>query len=255
LHFVRETKPPSTKEMVAYGFYRLCLVTKGRGLLHTAAADYSLEVGDVFFQLPGVPSSLEYDERLEYMYIGYVGAYAQALTDSLRLSDRRCYFSDFSHLLDLWKSAIKVNAPFADFAAEGVLLFTLADMGSRMGAGSDSDRQERTAFTQIKKHIDDRFADPDLSLEQMAHDLNYNAKYISTLFKRRMQVGVAEYISILRVQQACTLMEEGITSVKDISFLCGFRDPLYFSKVFKSRMGVSPRGHIAELANKSGKDE
>ena len=188
---------------------------------------------------------------MEYMYIGYMGAYAMALTDRLRLNARHCYYAEFTHLLDIWKTAIAVEAPFDDFAAEGTLLLTLADIGSRMGVAKENERHENGAFSHIKRHIDEHFSDPNLSLELLAHELNYNAKYISTLFKRRMQVGVAEYLNILRVQQACVLMEEGITSVKDISFLCGFRDPLYFFKVFKARMGVSPRGHMAELTKKN----
>jgi AraC-like DNA-binding protein len=189
------------------------------------------------------------------MYIGYVGAYAMALTDRLRLNARHCYYAEFTHLLDIWQTAIAVDAPFDDFAAEGALLLTLADIASRMGVEKENDRRESGAFFQIKRHIDEHFADPDLSLELLAHELNYNAKYISTLFKRRMQVGVAEYINILRVQQACTLMAEGITSVKDLSFLCGFRDPLYFSKVFKMRMGISPSGHIERLSQQTDERE
>ena len=60
-------------------------------------------------------------------------------------------------------------------------------------------------------------------------------------------MGVSEYIATIRIQYACTLMEQGLSSVSDIALLCGFSDPLYFSKVFKKRMGISPRAHINEI--------
>jgi AraC-like DNA-binding protein len=47
-------------------------------------------------------------------------------------------------------------------------------------------------------------------------------------------------------------MGKGFKSVNDIAFLCGFNDPLYFSKVFKSKMEVTPTAFIKEVQLKSG---
>ena len=32
--------------------------------------------------------------------------------------------------------------------------------------------------------------------------------------------------------------------VSDIAYLCGYMDPLYFSKVFRKKMGLSPREYM-----------
>ena len=53
-----------------------------------------------------------------------------------------------------------------------------------------------------------------------------------------------KYINTIRIQYACSLPEQGITSVKDISTMCGYSDSLYFSKVFKRKMGLSPKEYI-----------
>ena len=42
-------------------------------------------------------------------------------------------------------------------------------------------------------------------------------------------------------------MQQGITSVQNVAALSGYRDPLYFSRVFKKKMGVSPTQHIRQL--------
>ena len=54
-------------------------------------------------------------------------------------------------------------------------------------------------------------------------------------------------INTIRVNNACALMNKGFTSVKDIAFLCGFNDPLYFSKVFKTKMKQTPREYISSI--------
>jgi two-component system response regulator YesN len=43
-------------------------------------------------------------------------------------------------------------------------------------------------------------------------------------------------------------MDKGFISVKDISFLCGFNDPLYFSKVFKAKTELSPSQYVKNLS-------
>ena len=102
---------------------------------------------------------------------------------------------------------------------------------------------------EAKKYIDDNFTDPGLSLNSIGKELQYNPKYISGLFKEKMGIGINEYINTARCQQACTLIDQGLSCVKEISALSGYNDALYFSKVFKKRIGVSPKQYITLKAN------
>ena len=51
----------------------------------------------------------------------------------------------------------------------------------------------------------------------------------------------------LRIQHACMLINEGLSNIKDIATLSGYRDPLYFSKVFKNAMMLSPKEYISSV--------
>jgi AraC-like DNA-binding protein len=42
-------------------------------------------------------------------------------------------------------------------------------------------------------------------------------------------------------------MEQGVVSVKNVSLLSGFRDALYFSKVFTTEEGISPKAYIKQV--------
>ena len=53
-------------------------------------------------------------------------------------------------------------------------------------------------------------------------------------------MGFSEYLRLVRVKHAVMLIENGVTSVKNVASLSGFSDPLYFSKVFTESVGVSP---------------
>jgi YesN/AraC family two-component response regulator len=42
------------------------------------------------------------------------------------------------------------------------------------------------------------------------------------------------------------LFDHGIDSVKNVAFLSGYKDPMYFSNVFKKVVGRSPKDYMAE---------
>ncbi|MBO7208706.1 MAG: helix-turn-helix transcriptional regulator [Clostridia bacterium] len=67
------------------------------------------------------------------------------------------------------------------------------------------------------------------------------------IFKKTFNIGMSEYINTIRIQHSCTLMNQGFTSISDISNQCGYSDPQYFSKVFKKRMGMLPGEYIKSI--------
>ena len=107
-------------------------------------------------------------------------------------------------------------------------------------------KEKGSLSVQLREYIDAHYADPTLSLTSLGNVFSYNPKYISAVFKKTYRIGVSEYLRIIRIQSACTLIEEGLTSVSNIAFLCGFDDPLYFSKLFRNTTGISPREYIRE---------
>ena len=56
-------------------------------------------------------------------------------------------------------------------------------------------------------------------------------------------MGVHEYLSFLRLQQAAVDLAETSDSITDVAIRCGFSDSNYFKDCFKRRYGVSPRAY------------
>lgn len=64
-------------------------------------------------------------------------------------------------------------------------------------------------------------------------------------YKLKNQYGMstAVYMADFRIRKALPLLIEGEDSIKLIAFEVGFRDPNYFSRVFRHTMGMSPKSY------------
>ena len=246
INFVLETKLQKFNGLKSSSTYQMYYVKSGKGILHTSGGKHELNAGDVFFTFPSSPFAIESVCDFEYMYASYLGARSNKIYDSLGITRYNCIFNGFTEAEGFWIDALTVPKEAAGLRIESVILYTFSLIAERILPQKKENHSE-DAVLLIKKHIDDNISDSELSLERISAALSYNAKYVSSLFKRKMGVGISEYISTVRIQRACALMEQGFSGIKDISSLCGFKDALYFSRVFKSKIGVSPSEHIARI--------
>ena len=247
VNFVLETERQIYTGLRLKALYTVYLVVKGRGRLHTQGAVQELRQGDLFFSFPAEPFAIESAEDFQYMYISFLGARGNQLMEKLDISPRACFFSSCEDAIPVWMQGIQCPAELSDIASEAVLLYTLAYLGKRLAKFSSRDRLGINLVSAIQKYVDEHFSETDFTLDRLGKELKYNKKYLSTVFKKHVGVGIVEYLHSVRVQHACTMLHQGFSSVSDVAFRCGYSDAQYFSKVFKSRLGVSPRGYMENV--------
>ena len=166
--------------------------------------------------------------------------------ETLKIGSNNFIFHNTDEIYDFWKRGLSANPKVIDLISESILLYTFAFLGNRLLPENNNTKQHHSVEL-IKKYIDDHFSEHDFSLENISHDLSYNKKYISYIFKKQIGTGIIEYLNTIRIQNACTMIEQGFTSITDIADRCGYSDAQYFSKIFKSKMGVAPTQHIKAI--------
>lgn len=102
----------------------------------------------------------------------------------------------------------------------------------------------------ILDNIHQNYSNAHYELDTYLESLPFSADYIRKLFKRETGVTPHRYLSDLRLTEAegwlnCMGKEANIT---EIARRCGFREPLYFSRMFKKKYGQSPSLYAAEKA-------
>lgn len=114
----------------------------------------------------------------------------------------------------------------------------------------DTDNQEYKSHRHVNRtieYINSNYQNPNLSISEVANHLGLHVHYLSRIFKSETSVTFVEYLTTKRIETAIDLIAKGMTSVSDIAYAVGFKDPLYFSTVFRKYNLISPSQHIKKM--------
>lgn len=79
----------------------------------------------------------------------------------------------------------------------------------------------------------------DISLEDIAKEVNLSSYYFSRFYKSETGINFSDKLIGIRIEKAKELLKEPDVSVKEVSFMVGYSDPNYFSKLFKKITGYT----------------
>lgn len=109
-------------------------------------------------------------------------------------------------------------------------------------AGKKEDSNDGNAVQQsihyMKENLEKR-----LTLEDIAGYIGYSVSHYSMLFKQMTGHTPLAYLNLLKIQQACYLLDATDMKINQICFKIGIDDSYYFSRLFTKIMGMSPRSY------------
>ena len=108
---------------------------------------------------------------------------------------------------------------------------------------ANSIRTARIApLVQRARHIiEQEFADPELSAERIATDLNYHRGSLSRIFHKQTGVTIMEYLTHVRLQEAKTLLRYTPDKIAAVAEKCGFQEATYFCRWIRKHTGKTAR--------------
>lgn len=120
------------------------------------------------------------------------------------------------------------------------IILTLARAAVGDGpAGDTGSARRRHILGQARRVIQQRYAEP-LTLEAIARALHVSPYHLSHVFSAQSGFTLSSYLTGVRMEQAAERLRRGRLGVAEVAQAVGFRDPQYFSRVFKAHYGVSP---------------
>lgn len=109
----------------------------------------------------------------------------------------------------------------------------------------ESDDQSKRILKRALSYIEENFSQETLSLNSVAGEVNVSPSYFSAIFSREKQMTFVEYVTGKRMDKAKKLLRQTQMHTGEIAQEVGYKDPHYFSFVFKKTQGCTPREYRA----------
>ena len=103
--------------------------------------------------------------------------------------------------------------------------------------------QYKDILTRAIKYIDSNYTDENISLSSIAKEVNISANYLSAEFSQEMKCTITEYVTSKRMAKAKELLKTTDKRSGEIASEVGYKDPHYFSFLFKKTQGCTPRDY------------
>lgn len=93
---------------------------------------------------------------------------------------------------------------------------------------------------EVIRYIEDNYAQEDLSLNLLASHVNFSPNHLSMIFSQQTGQTLIRYLTDYRMNRAKELLRCSSKKSSVISMEVGYKDPHYFSYLFKKTQGMTP---------------
>lgn len=95
-------------------------------------------------------------------------------------------------------------------------------------------------ITQVKVYCRENY-DKVCSLDDIAEHMYISKSYLSQLFKEKTGDSIWNYFTDIRMEEAKKMLASGHVKATEVSRLLGYKNPSHFGRIFKERVGTSPK--------------
>ncbi len=228
-------------------------VISGKAKMHSDAHCTEICAGQIHYIQRGCMHKIEVlaEEDFRYICIGYTAA------DTALLKDFHAYTKNKKHFIIPGDSTVRrLCALLVDECYQWdnhsenlvscylsqilVAVYRLANGKAAAAAqnGSDTTKASHTVY-QALRYIDQEFINIEHARD-VSKNLAYSEYYLSHLFKEKTGTTVKEYITLKKIDHACTLLKTSTWGIEEIATHLHFASAHAFRRAFKAVTGMSP---------------
>ena len=108
--------------------------------------------------------------------------------------------------------------------------------------------QGRNTSSSVKIAVDymEKNFDKEISLEEVSRYVGVSPQHFSKIFKQETGLNYVDWLTKLRIEQAKKNFRLGKHTIKEVCFQVGYKDPNYFSRIFRKIVGMTPSEYARE---------
>lgn len=230
--------------------YHLHFVLNGKGILEINNVVYHIKKNDIFLIPKDIPIHYFADDEQpwEYMWITFDGNMAETYLEYAQISVKKpvahseipisTYIPMVQSILETSRLTIANEIKRIAYLYE--ILSTLIEaQNSRNSQKGQYDYSYDTYVNYALQYIKYNYGH--IKVNDIANYIGINRSYLTTIFKKELNVSPQEYLVSFRLKEAAKLLKTTELTITDIAFNVGYENALSFSKMFKQTYGVSPK--------------
>lgn len=230
-------------------YYQWFFVKKGRGEFIENGIRHVVSEGQSFFILPEMPHSYRQlsDEWVVHV-VGFTGAACETLMNIIGINKSGVYYvkdqnmfpkyiHSMMHLEGTTNDTLqrKLSKEAYSFVMDMALNIHFMEHGIA--------EQKYSLVSKIMAYLEENFRQ-DLYLDMLSEYFELSKDYLCTVFKQKTNYTIIQFLNIVRISWARIYLEQyPEKNVEEIGWMCGFRSPSYFGKIFKQIVGTTPANY------------
>ncbi|BDD00806.1 AraC family transcriptional regulator [Persicobacter psychrovividus] len=226
--------------------YQVLYIARGSGVLEIEDRTINVTEGGVMVIPPNIWHRYRPDKSVgwEEYFVGFSGEFASRFLAHSILEDQFYFNSGTSftlqHLLDSLMDIAKMESVAFQQIASGLLMQFVGHLIKR-------ERKKTGDFDRTKRIVDqakifiqsDQYEEEDLKGFCKERGMSYS--FFRKLFKDYTGFSPHQYYLNFKILKAKEMLLSTDYQVKEVAYQLGFSSIYYFSRLFKSKTGVSPK--------------
>ncbi|MBV9073181.1 MAG: helix-turn-helix transcriptional regulator [Acidobacteria bacterium] len=137
-------------------------------------------------------------------------------------------------------AAEQKDRPFARLLVESILQTCLRLLQTPVSATRKAVRTYESICLYVEGHLQS-----DLTRERVANHFHLAPNHVSRLFREEGQTRFTDYLNLIRISRAKSMLRGDSAPLKEIAARCGYQDVAYFCRIFKKMNKETPTQYRA----------
>lgn len=225
--------------------YIIHYIIEGEGKYYVNNTCYSLVAGEGFLIEPNTQVFYQANNKnpWKYLWIGFNGTkateYLKSLDlDSTHLTFKSSYKQELIYLVEKMLKNNKMSLP-NQFLLKSLLYEFFSILSRDLKTLVSPKSNDNIYVNKAIEFIENNFSN-NIKITDIARFVCITRNYLYILFRKYLNCSPQEYLINYRITYAEKLLKNTNLSIEVISNSCGYQEALVFSKIFKSKKGITP---------------
>lgn len=229
--------------------YQIIYIATGSGFFESANCEQQpIKEGTILFLFPGEWHRFKPDPQRGWdeFWVGFKGTIIENIVQQqfllkksavMKIGSSETIIQLFTNLVEITKEERTGYQPLVS----GIVMHLLGEIHSLTKQHLYLGEDITESIINRARIIFRTNIDQDIDMEEVAKELCVSYAWFRKAFKTYTGIAPHQYLLQLKIEKAKMLMANRSKSIKEIAFSLNFESAFYFSKLFKEKVGVSPK--------------